>query len=145
MAAKIKVIGYVRVSTLMQVIGKEFSSIEAQESIIKDFVSVHPEMELVGIYIDASRSAKNMNRPGIKDLLSRVKQGDIKYVLSYKLDRISRDKFDYYEFEKLMRAHNARVHYTNDYNSDESAAGELLKDIMACLAMVRARADRAAY
>lgn len=135
MAQKIKVIGYVRVSTLMQVMGKEFSSIEAQQAIIRDYVARHPEMELIEIFTDPGRSGKNMNRPGMQALLRRVKHGDIKFVLSYKLDRISRDKFDYYEFEKLMRSSGARVHYTNDINSDGSPAGELMKDIMAALAM----------
>lgn len=135
MAGKVKVVGYVRVSTLMQVMGKEFSSIQAQQVIIKDYVAGHPEMELVEIFTDPGRSGKNMNRPGMQELLKRIRQGDIKYVLSYKLDRISRDKFDYYEFEKLMREHNVRVHYTNDVNSDGSPAGELMKDIMTALAV----------
>ena len=135
MASKVKVVGYVRVSTLMQVMGKEFSSIEAQAAIIKDYVSKHSEMELVDIFTEPGRSGKNMKRPGMQALLARVKQGDIKYVLSYKLDRISRDKFDYYAFEKLMLDHNTRVHYTNDVNSDGSPAGELMKDMMVALAV----------
>ncbi len=135
MAGKIKVVGYVRVSTLMQVMGKEFSSIQAQQSIIRDYVESHPEMELAEIFTNPGHSGKNMNRPGMQALLKRVSQGDIKCVLSYKLDRISRDKFNYYAFEKLMQEKMVRVYYTNDVNSDGSPAGELMKDIMAALAM----------
>lgn len=135
MEPKVKVVGYVRVSTLMQIMGKEFSSIQAQQAIIRNYVATHPEMELVEIFTDPGRSGKNMNRPGMQALLKRISQGGIKYVLSYKLDRISRDKFDYYSFEKLMREHDVRVHYTNDVNSDGSPAGELMKDMMTALAM----------
>lgn len=118
MAEKIKVVGYARVSTSMQVAGKEFSSIEAQSAIIRRFVAQNPDMELVEIFTESGKSSKNMNRPGIKALINRIKQGDIKFVLSYKLDRISRDKFDYYKFEKLMMEHNVKAYYTNGFNSD---------------------------
>lgn len=136
MAEKIKVVGYARVSTSMQVAGKEFSSIEAQSAIIRRFVAQNPDMELVEIFTEPGKSGKNMNRPGIKALINRIRQGDIKFVLSYKLDRISRDKFDYYEFEKLMMEHNVKAHYTNGFNSDGSPAGEFMKDLLVAHAVM---------
>lgn len=136
MAGKIKVVGYARVSTSMQVAGKEFSSIEAQSAIIRRFVAQNPDMELVEIFMEPGKSGKNMNRPGIKALINRIKQGDIKFVLSYKLDRISREKFDYYEFEKLMMEHNVKAHYTNGFNSDGSPAGEFMKDLLVAHAVM---------
>lgn len=136
MAEKIKVVGYARVSTSMQVDGKEFSSIEAQSAIIKRFVAQNPEMELVEIFTEPGKSGKNMRRPGIQALVRRIRQGDIKFVLSYKLDRISRDKFDYYDFEKLMMQYNVRTHYTNGFNSDGSPAGEFMKDLLVAHAVM---------
>ena len=127
MAEKIRVIGYTRVSTEKQVAGKEFSSIEAQRARIRNCVAENPQMELVGIIDEPGKSGKNMNRPGIKALIKHIRQGDIKLVISYKLDRISRDIFDYYEFEKLIKENNAEVFYTNDANSDGTPSGELNK------------------
>ena len=102
---KIKCVSYVRVSTDMQA-NKEFSSIETQEAIIKDYVANHPEYELVDSFADRGRSAKNMNRPAIKQLIERIKKSDIRVVLSYRLDRVSREKLSFYELEALLKSYD---------------------------------------
>lgn len=128
MATKIRVAGYTRVSTQMQV-GGNFASLDAQANMIRGWVSTHPDCELVEIFEDAGRSGKDMNRPAIRKLMSRVQKGDIDMVVSYRLDRVSRDNFSYYEFEKLLDQYNVRIHYTNDINTDRSPGGLLIKDV----------------
>lgn len=132
--AKIKVVGYARVSTELQIKGKEFNSIDAQKSIISEYVASHPEMELAEMFSDPGKSGKDMNRPGMQALIRRIKQGDIKCVLCYRLDRISRDKFDYFKFEELVRNCGVSVHYTNDFNPDDSPMGKFVQMLMVGLA-----------
>ena len=119
-ANKIKAVSYVRVSTEMQA-NKEFSSTEVQEKIIRDYVANHPEYVLVDSFADRGRSAKNMNRPAIKQLIERIKQSDIRVVLSYRLDRVSREKLSFYEFEALLKSHNVKLIYTNDINFEDNS------------------------
>ncbi len=130
----LKVVGYARVSTDLQLRGKVFDSIEAQKSIIHQYVAAHPGMELVEMFTDPGTSGSNMRRPGMQALLKRVQDGDIAYVLCYKLDRISRDKFDYFEFEKIIRGYGVGVHYTNDCNPDNSPFGSFIRTMMAGMA-----------
>ena len=106
--SKIKCVSYVRVSTDVQA-NKEFSSIEVQEKIIRDYVANHPEYVLVESFADRGRSAKNMNRPAIRQLIERIKQSDIRVVLSYRLDRVSREKLSFYEFEALLKSYNVNL------------------------------------
>lgn len=134
--AKIKVVGYARVSTVLQIKGKEFNSIDAQKSIISEYVASHPEMELAEMFSDPGKSGKDMNRPGMQALIRRIKQGDIKCVLCYRLDRISRDKFDYFKFEELVRNCGVSVHYTNDFNPDDSPMGKFVQMLMVWLAQL---------
>lgn len=125
---KIKCVSYVRVSTAMQA-SKEFSSVEAQEAIIKEYVAKHSEYELVDMFAD-KLSAKNMNRPGIKQLKSRIGQGDIRVVLSYRLDRVSREKLSFYEFEALLKSYDVKLIYTNDINFEDNPSGNLAKGVV---------------
>lgn len=132
----LKVVGYARVSTMLQIAGKEFDSIEAQSTIIQAYVDKHPEMKLVEIFTDPGKSGKNMNRPGMQSMLRRISQGDIDCVLSYRLDRISRDQFDYFEFERLITDNGVRVIYTNDMNPDNSPFGKFMRILMVALAQL---------
>lgn len=127
--AKIKVVSYARVSTVMQA-SKDFSSIDVQERIIKDYVASHPEYELVAMFADRGRSAKDMNRPAIRELMARIEKDDIRIVLSYRLDRISREKLSFYKFEDLLRSHGVRLIYTNDINFEDNPSGNLAKGVV---------------
>ncbi len=129
MSDKIKVVGYVRVSTDMQA-RKEFSSIEVQTRIIKDYVANHEEYELVEVFADEGKSAKNMNRPEIRRLMERIQKDDIRIVLSYRLDRVSREKLSFYQFEDLLRQHNVQLIYTNDVNFEDTPSGNLAKGVI---------------
>ena len=89
-----------RVSTDRQA-SKEFSSIDAQRKILTDFVSQHPAMKIVGEYTD-SKSAKDTNRQGFQDMMTRIKEGGIDIVLSYKNDRVNRNRVDFSLFKEFL-------------------------------------------
>ena len=129
MTEKKKVVGYARVSTANQLANIDYTSIDSQIQIIKDYVESRPVLELEEIFIDRAKSAKNMNRPAIKDMVRRIKAGGISYVVSYRLDRITREKFSYYEFERILNDFNVKIIYTNDLNTDDTPSGEYVKDI----------------
>lgn len=73
---KVRAVGYARVSTKNQLIGREFTSIDAQKTIIVYYAQTHSEIELVQIFSDPGRSGKNMKRPGMQVMIERIKQGD---------------------------------------------------------------------
>ena len=129
---KIKnVLLYLRVSTDRQA-SKEFSSIDAQRTILADFVAQNPIMRIVGEYVD-SKSAKDTNRQGFQDMMARIKKGGIDIVLSYKNDRVNRNRVDFSLFKKFLEEHNVKLMYSNDTSSDGSPTGDLIEDISASL------------
>lgn len=55
MTEKKKVVGYARVSTANQLANIDYTSIDSQIQIIKDYVASRPELELEEIFIDRSK------------------------------------------------------------------------------------------
>lgn len=84
-------IGYIRVSTDEQ--AREGISLDNQERRIRDFASAK-EWKLIGILRDEGYSGKNLNRPGIKELIERARNKEFEVVIVYKVDRLTRKQKD---------------------------------------------------
>ena len=83
---------YVRVSTEEQ--GDSGAGLEAQRrAIIAD--CRRRGWQLVEVIEDAGYSAKDMKRPGIREALRVLKEGDAKALVAAKLDRLSRSMLDF--------------------------------------------------
>jgi len=85
--AKIRVVGYVRVSTAMQ--ADEGVSLEAQKLKIHQYAALY-DLELVCIIEDAGVSAKTIEREGLQKALATLKNGEADALLVVKLDRLTR-------------------------------------------------------
>ena len=86
-----KAIGYVRVSTDRQ--AELGVSLEAQEAKIRAMATVQGA-ELLEVMVDGGESAKNLNRPGLRRLLTLVDRGKVEAVIIAKLDRLTRSVKD---------------------------------------------------
>lgn len=83
---------YVRVSTEEQ--AKEGFSIRAQEEKLKDYARIK-DWTIYRIYSDEGISGKSIEcRPQIKELIQDIKNGHIKNVLVFKIDRLTRSTSD---------------------------------------------------
>src|SRR5437016_12784819 len=87
-----QVLGYVRVSTDEQ--GVSGAGLEAQK------VAIAAECkrrgwQLLEVIEDAGFSAKDLKRPGIKEALRVLEEGDAKALVAAKLDRLSRSMIDF--------------------------------------------------
>ena len=86
------VIGYVRVSTLVQ--AREGLSLDAQRQRVTDHVRLLGHV-LVGIESDEGVSAKSVSaRPGLLRALAALESGSADAVVICKLDRITRNIMD---------------------------------------------------
>lgn len=85
------VVGYIRVSTKEQ---KESGiSIEMQEEKIRQYASMN-DLKLDKVYNDAAESGKNLNRPGMQQIMDGINSGKIGHLIIYKLDRLTRSLAD---------------------------------------------------
>ncbi|MDR2559284.1 MAG: recombinase family protein [Oscillospiraceae bacterium] len=83
---------YVRVSTEEQ--AQEGFSIRAQEQKLKDFARVK-DWSIFKIYMDEGISGKNLTeRPAVQEMIADIENGDVKNVLVFKIDRLTRSTAD---------------------------------------------------
>jgi len=98
-----KAIGYVRVSTEEQ--AAEGSSLAAQEAQVRGYCALYG-LELVALYIDAGASASTLDRPGLRDALGALEDGQAGALVVPKLDRLTRSVRD---LDSLLTRYFARA------------------------------------
>ncbi len=90
---------YIRVSTLRQA-DVEDGSLDTQESSLKAYVnyenkSKDSSWEIIGIYREQGRSAKNLKRPEFQRMMKDIEDGKINTVIIWKIDRLTRSLKDF--------------------------------------------------
>jgi site-specific DNA recombinase len=114
-------VAYVRVSTEDQV---EFSP-DAQVKRCRDLARLRG-LEPVTVLADEGWSGKNLDRPAVQELLRLVGLGQVKDLLIWRWDRLSRDQGDFATLVKLFDRHNVKVHSVNEGDLDlASASGRM--------------------
>ena len=90
-----KAVIYVRVSSEEQ--AKHGFSIENQKRQCEEFASRNG-YQVVKFFVDDGKSAKNLDRPEIQELMSYCakKKNEVKAIVVWRLDRISRNTVDYH-------------------------------------------------
>lgn len=84
-------LAYIRVSTAEQV--EQGASLDAQRAALT--AEADKRGRDVEIVADEGLSAKTLNRPGLQDALARLDAGAADYLLSIRLDRVSRSVADF--------------------------------------------------
>ncbi len=84
-------VAYCRVSTEEQ--AAEGFSIEGQADKLAQYADLH-DLGTVMTITDPGRSGKDLNRPGLMQLLRMVDGGHVDHVLVWRLDRLSRNLGD---------------------------------------------------
>jgi DNA invertase Pin-like site-specific DNA recombinase len=125
-----KAIGYVRVSTDRQ--AEQGISLEAQEAKIRAMATVQG-VELFEVIVDGGESAKNLNRPGLRRLLTLVDSGKVKAVIVAKLDRLTRSVKDLCNLLELFEKRGVALISVAESLDTASAAGRLVITIMAAV------------
>ncbi|WP_426453789.1 recombinase family protein [Paenibacillus sp. S-38] len=97
---------YTRVSTAGQV--EEGFSMQAQYDKLIDFVKLQG-WDLVRVYTDPGISAKDLNRPGVKELINDLKVGKFDAVIVHKLDRLTRNISDLYDLVELVNKYEVKL------------------------------------
>lgn len=86
------------------------------------------------MYIDDGYSAKNMNRPALKNLIEDVKYRKFNSLLVWKLSRISRSVMDLLILLKEFDKHSVQfISYSEQFDTN-TAVGKLLITVLASVA-----------
>lgn len=151
-----KALGYVRVSTKKQ--KQNGVSLAVQAATIKKYVNEYNEknpsnpLELLEILDDANSAFKLVNhsnsdilltnRPGMQDVLNRIRSNGITDIVLYCRDRLNRNVHEYVAFSAMFKKLGVSLHYTSSYeiiNSDISAINAFYESMMANIAMFNAQ------
>ena len=128
-----KAIGYIRVSTEMQV--NEGVSQDAQSAKIRAYCELN-ELELIEIVCDAGKSAKTTNRDGLQKCLAAIASGEASAIVVYKLDRLSRKVLDTLNLISEIESHGASLHSISEKLDTSSALGKFFVNMTAALAQL---------
>lgn len=122
---------YIRVSTEEQV--REGFSISAQREKLKAFCQVH-DWQDYKFYVDEGISAKDTDRPQLKQMLEHIEQGLINTVLVYRLDRLTRSVVDLYKLLDVFEKYNCTFKSATEVYDTSSAIGRLFITLVAAMA-----------
>ncbi|MBI3097982.1 MAG: recombinase family protein [Planctomycetes bacterium] len=132
---------YVRVSTDRQA-SKEFSSLDTQEDVLRQFVKEKNEREepsgtkwtIVKVYSEA-KSAKDTNRPVFQQMLRDIEAGLVNMIVFIRLDRFSRSLRDFLNLQDFLRDHGCGFISKHDPMLDTSSPhGEFIVRLFLMLA-----------
>lgn len=83
-------------------------SIDGQIRVCSDFAS-NNNIQIVNTYIDKAISGKTDKRPNFMRLIEDSKTASFDYVIVYKLDRFSRNRYDSAIYKNLLKKNNVKV------------------------------------
>lgn len=123
---------YCRVSTKEQV--DEGNSLVTQERHCKEY-AFKEGYEIAHVFIEQGESAKTTDRPQLQRLLDFCsnKKNKVTTVLTYKLDRISRNTDDYSQIRILLKRYGVEIKSITEY-FENTPAGRFMENIIANVA-----------
>jgi site-specific DNA recombinase len=124
-------VAYCRVSTEDQ--ATEGFSIEGQTEKLKAYAELHDLGDVV-VITDPGRSGKNLDRPGLQQLLGMVDAGHVRAVLIWRLDRLSRNLADLILLADRFGQADVDLHSFSEKLDLSSATGRMFYGILGSFA-----------
>ncbi|MFC1663419.1 recombinase family protein [Patescibacteria group bacterium] len=125
-----KALIYTRVSTEEQA-NDSHHSLDAQKNICTKTCN-DLKYKIVGTYKDAGKTATNMKRDGLKDLLIKCEEDpSINVVVVQDTDRIARNTKDHLTIKALLQKADVKLVSASQPSIDDSAEGNMIDTIIA--------------
>ena len=122
---------YARVSTDNQV-GGRFDSCESQTAVCREHIRQHAAEGWyeVASFTDAAYSGGSMNRPGIQAIKRMIEAGEVKIVVIFKLERMSRNMDEWGPFRAFLEKYGCRLESATEDISESEPEGRLKNNIL---------------
>ena len=124
MKEKLKAVIYARYSSDNQ----REESIEGQIRECMEYAK-HNGMTVIDTYIDRALSAKTDNRPNFQKMIKDSSKQLFKYVIVWKLDRFSRDRYDSAHYKHILKKNGVKVLSARETIA-EGSEGILLESVL---------------
>lgn len=124
-----KALIYCRVSTEEQ--AEKGYSLDAQERLCRSFAK-NNGYKVAGVYRDEGKSGTTLDRPALKDLLSKCQEDKpISAVIVQETDRLARNTKDHLTIKALLQKAEARLISVAQPMLDDSPEGKMIDTILA--------------
>lgn len=124
-------VAYCRVSTEEQ--AAEGYSIDGQAEKLGAYAELH-DLGTVTVVADPGLSGKNMERPGLQQLLEMVEAGHVNHVLLWRLDRLSRNLGDLILLADQFGQAGVSLHSFTERIDLSSATGRMFYNVLGAFA-----------
>ncbi len=124
-------LAYCRVSTEEQ--AEEGFSIEGQTDRLRLYAQLR-ELGEVTVVTDPGKSGKNLERPGLQQVLAAVQAGHVSHLLVWRLDRLSRNLSDLILLADVCGEHGVALHSVTENLDLSTAAGRMFYNILGTFA-----------
>ncbi|MBS4064734.1 MAG: recombinase family protein [Chitinophagaceae bacterium] len=123
---------YCRVSTKEQ--AEEGNSLITQERLCKEYAAKNG-YTVATVFVEQGESAKTADRTELKKLIAfcTLKKNDIKAVIVYKIDRLSRNTDDYSQIRIMFKKYGVEIKSISEHFED-TPAGRFMENIIANVA-----------
>lgn len=121
---------YARVSTPRQ--SKNGYSIDGQIVALRNYAVKH-NLRLIDEFSDQGLSGKDMQRSGLRQVISLVKEHQIERLLVWRLNRLSRDVNDLLTIFRVCDENNVEIISLNEPTQGNDATGRLQRSIFAII------------
>lgn len=103
-------------------------SIDAQVRAVKEYCQ-HNGIQIVRVYTDEARSATTDDRPGFLQMVHDSALGQFELVIVHKLDRFSRDRYDFAFYKRKLRENGVQLISVLE-NLDDSPESIILESVL---------------
>lgn len=119
-----KAVAYARYSSDSQ----SEESIESQLKAIYKYAEAN-DINIVSEYVDRAKSATNTNRPAFQKMLADSKLKVFNMIIVHKLDRFSRDRYDFAISKRLLKLNSVRLVSVLE-NLDDSPESIIMESLL---------------
>ena len=103
-------------------------SIEGQLRVCKEYAQRN-NIQIVGEYIDRALTGTNDNRPQFQQMIEDAENKIFEYILVYKLDRFSRNKYDNVVYKHKLKQYGVKVISATEAISN-TPEGEIMEGLL---------------
>ncbi|XZE17423.1 recombinase family protein [Pirellulaceae bacterium SH449] len=110
--------------------GIVYSSCESQIDMCRELAASR-NWNITQVYSDEGYSSETLDRPQLSQLIAAIEMGEVRRLVVYSLDRLTRRMAHFQHLLNLFERHSVSLAVVNDSSFNDSATGRLMANIIA--------------
>lgn len=106
-----------------------YSSCHSQIDMCRE-LAASKDWSITQVYSDEGYSSETLDRPQMSQLIVAIETGEVRRLVIYSLDRLTRRMFHFQKLLKLFERHSVTLAVVNDPSFSDNATGRLRRGIL---------------